>query len=170
MVSWDDPLPDSGALNQKQKDSICSGYTNQGHWDTILYTNAKAFETPICPKGPGCGFDNKVPGAKGGMPVWAFGACWASYDVNYILYGRMMRNCGNSRSALFWFNLYKDPLYTEHTKQRYTQARGWIKAGFTNVLDVLPPTNLKPCAKPGDTFTGTIRWYVIGDNNVSIRG
>ncbi|MBU0637800.1 MAG: hypothetical protein KKB50_02970 [Planctomycetes bacterium] len=160
-------------LNAQQKDDLCDGYIDAAHWDTDLFTRASTFRTEGCPKGDACEFDNKVPGVKGGASVTVDGKCFASYDVNYVLYGRMMKNCGvwNQSKANFWFIIYKTPWWTSHSWTRWTQAALWKDYGlFGGVVEPESPDNLKSCQPCGEEYDKPIHWYVYGDNNVSIRG
>jgi len=161
-------------LDAQQKDDLCDGYIDAGHWDTDLYRKPNMFKTKGCPKGKPCELDNKVLGAKGGASVTVCGDCYASYDVSYALYGRMMKNCGwwNRRKALFWFHVYKQPIGTQHTVTRYHQAYEWIVSGFGDGCPgpELPPSNLKVCEPCAEKWTKPIGWYVVGDNGVKIGG
>ena len=155
------------AMPASEKDDVCSGFIGATNWDTHLFWKPYRFESTNCPKGDKCGFDNAVPGAKGGASVTVAGRCYASYDVNYLLYGRAIKNCGGWTvlSGNFWFVAYKNPISSDSTWTRYVQAKNWIEESV-NFGDVLPlpilsPENLRDCKPCGEKWTENIGWRLM---------
>jgi RHS repeat-associated protein len=159
---------------------LCSAYIGPANWDSDSYSKPNQFKTDRCPRGgKPCAFDHTttggIPGQMGGMPVTVFDKCYASFDVNYVVYGRMARNCDNFMRALFWFERWKSPWPSRNDRVwlRYHQARGWLMIGYfgtaTGQQLPAPPAYLLQCAPCSDEWKRPIRWRA-GINAASISG
>jgi len=158
-------------LDDQQKQDLCSGYLETDRaaasWDTDFYSKATSLKSANCPQGDSCGMDKRARGATGGASVTFMGRCYASYDVNYVLYGRLARNCKNELTAAFWLGVWKTLTGTSEREEHATRFFMWA-AGY-GPKNTDSPDNLKSCRPCKEEKWNTpLGWHAYGRNGVRI--
>jgi len=157
------------ALLPRERDSLCDGFISAGGWDTHLFTGGTGFKRENCPKGKECQYDHSNPGVSGGMPVTVRGRCHFSFDVNYVLFGRVAKKCGRWAEVKAVVAIYAWKL-RNGSLERLVNALYWYEYGTGSRKWVIPPRHLLKCAPCSERWTESIPWHVYGDDGVSIRG
>ncbi len=130
-----------------QKDCLCTGgdlktkgYLLTFKWDSSLLKGS--FVTDHCPSGKKCErYDKTGWWGKAGQSVTISGRCYGGDDVNYVLAGRVARNCdGWDRgwSAVRLYAFGQGP-------ERLSQKSQWFVYGYNGDGPPDPPSCFSGC-------------------------
>jgi len=149
----------------RQKIRHCYGRYRGSGWDTDLFNpkTRKRFRTSACPTGSCTTIDDRR-GLGGGAVVTVGGRCYDTFDVNYVLWGRMNTLCKLAGIEPKWpHGTLIVPAWklVTYGGSRTAQALHWTLVGELGV--VFPPsiTTTRPCTPcPHQVWHGRIGWFV----------
>lgn len=143
------------AMSFRDLCKVCIGRFDSGAWDTDLFTKAKTFDDPTCGK---CESKFKPAGKAYGQSVTINGKCYGSYDVNYILWGRLNKNCAQAKEITEGAIIFQK--VKNYGGEGLITAATWSAFGEFGTPPIDTRTDLKTCTSCANKWTGKIGWHV----------
>jgi hypothetical protein len=145
------------------KARACLGRYSPAGWDTDLFTTAASFVPPSSCQPP-CTPSLAGPGVSRGYPVTvgrgSQKGCYGSFDVNYVLWGRLNLLCKDIFVGTLFALLWK---VTQYQGAGTPQSQAWTLFGETWPYGSYPSAgDFAGCVPCPASYNMKIAWRVPG--------